>query len=153
MRWLSHGGREKIYQLVRRLEKKLQDEMKIGDFCCSIYLPHDVFFCEEYGGSIQLSLIKVTKKRSLQYWQKLAKKLTEKANVPEQKVLEKLKYGETVNYSATVKTGKEIFGLASNEIFADFSWHGDEGATIIFGAIERLIEKNDSKTKPTSILR
>jgi hypothetical protein len=143
MSWLSSGGREKIYGIVRRLEKKLQKQGRIEDFHCSIVLPHDVFFCEKYNdGIMRLTLIEVTKKRPLEYWQNLAKKMTKEANIPEQKVFEKLKHGKVLNYRATVKTGKEVFRLADNEIYTDFSWHGDEGAAIIFETIDRLIEKN-----------
>lgn len=143
MVWLSSGGREKIYRLVKRLEKKLQKEGKIGNFNCLIGLPQDVIFYEEFEGGVGRSgTLKVTKRRDLEYWRRLAKRLTKKANKPSQRVHDKLKEGGPRRYRATIRTGKEVYELADDDIYTDFSWHGDYGARIIFNAIGRLIEEN-----------
>lgn len=142
MEWLSNGGREKMYQLVSRLERKLVKEGKIGDFSCLIGLPRDVIFYEEFGGGFgRFGTVKITKKRTLEYWRNLAERLTEKANATSQIIHDKLKYGE-IGYRATVKTGKEVYELADDEVYTDFSWHGEAGAAIIFDAIGHLIEAN-----------
>lgn len=141
--WLASGGRKKIYKLTKRLEKKLQKEGKVGNFSCLIGLPDDIIFYEEFGGGFgRFGAVEITKRRTLEYWRSLAERATKKASTTPQRIHDKLKHGETVHYEATVKTGKEVYGLADDEIYTDFSWHGEVGATIIFNAIGRLIETN-----------
>lgn len=141
--WLSSGGREQIYCLVKKLEKQLMKEGKIGDFSCLIGLPQDVILCEEFpNGGRAHGRVNLTKKKTPEYWRNLAEKATRKANGPVvQRVHDKLMTG-TVGYRATIKTGKDVYGLADNEIFTDFSWHGHDGAAMIFSEIGHLIETN-----------
>lgn len=120
--WLAEGGREQLYQLVEELEARYVAQGILGDFSLYIALPQDVHICYQVReGVVRSENYGITDPTELHAIADDYNQEPDEADM------------------AQVMLGRDVFGLADDEVFTDVSWHGHQGAQLIAMALDEAM--------------
>jgi len=122
MAWLRKGGRNFLHKLFEEMEEKLRSLGLLGDFSGTIWLPTDVVVnaASEDGGGF----FWVYGENMLAEAQEFAEKVKERN--PHVKV--------------SIVRAKEFVDIKDGNIMTEFTWHGHEGAAIIFKVLDQIFD-------------
>ena len=120
MLWLRKGGRERLYELFREMEEKLQRLGLLGDFYGTIWLPTDIIMHvhRKDGGGVFWTFDEDEREEAERFAEEI------RGRDPEIQVI----------------TCESFLGISENTIMTDFGWHGDEGASLIFRMVDDILQ-------------
>ncbi len=122
MLWLRRGGRERLYELFREMEEKLRRLGLLGDFYGTIWLPTDIIVVAFGRGCVGVSwTFDEDEKDEAERFAEEIRRLNPEAEVQ-------------------VETARDHMEMEEGTIITDFTWHGDEGASLIFRMVDDILQ-------------